>query len=214
LPFPKQILSISLPCGPFELFVPVPERVALEYKALQQHSADMPFPYWSRLWPSAIALSKFIQHHPQLVAGKRVAELAAGVSLPSLVAATYAKSVWCSDISSEAMEVATQSAGMHQLENVQCEACSWSDLPTDFNAEVVLLSDINYDPDAFDELEIVLKRLIQRGCTLLLATPQRLLAKPFLEKLSGCIASSHEERVEADSQITLVSIFVLSLLKG
>ena len=173
-----------------------------------------PLPYWARLWPSAIALSAFLQKHPQWMAGKQVAELAAGVGLPSMVAASYARQVWCSDISKEAMEVAAKSAGLHRLENIRFEACSWSNLADDFNAEVVLLSDINYEPSVFNELENVLKGLLQRGCTLLLATPQRLMAKPFLEKLSGFIASSHEERVEADGQITFVSVFVLSLSKG
>ena len=111
------------------------------------------------------------------------------------------------------MEVAAKSAGLHRLENIRFEACSWSNLADGFNAEVVLLSDINYEPSVFNELENVLKGLLQRGCTLLLATPQRLMAKPFLEKLSGFIASSHEESVEADGQIAFISIFVLGQLK-
>jgi 2-polyprenyl-3-methyl-5-hydroxy-6-metoxy-1,4-benzoquinol methylase len=151
--------------------------------------------------------------HPGLVTGKKVAELAAGVGFPSLIAATYAQSVWCSDISAEAMEVAVQNASLYQLNNIQFEACNWNSIPASFDAEVVLLSDINYNPKAFGELEKVLTRLIQRGCTLLLATPQRLMAKPFLERLSGFIASSHEERVEANGQITFISIFILCFPK-
>jgi len=214
LKYPIQLQYISLPNGPFSLYLPEQGAVAGVYRQLQAENEMEPFPYWARLWPSAIALSAFLQKQPQWVAGKQVAELAAGVGLPSLVAANHAKQVWCSDVNKEAMEVAAKSAGMHQLENVRFEACSWSDLPTVFNAEVVLLSDINYDPSVFNKLESVLKGLLQKGCTLLLATPQRLMAKPFLEKLSGFIASSHEERVEADGQITTVSIFVLSKIQG
>ena len=212
--YPLQLASIILPNGPFSLYVPEQGAVANIYRQLQAQNALEPFPYWARIWPSAIALSAFLQKHPQWVAGKQVAEIAAGLGLPSLIAATYAKQVWCSDISKEAMEVAAISAGMHQLENVRFEACSWGNLPPDFNAEVVLLSDINYEPSVFEELIKVLTDLLQKGCTLLLATPQRLMAKPFLEKLSVFILSSYEERVEADGQITFVSIFVLSLSKG
>jgi predicted nicotinamide N-methyase len=212
--YPLQLQNIILPNGHFSLYLPEKGAVANTYRQLQAENDMEPFPYWARLWPSAIALSAFLQKHPQWVSGKQVAELAAGVGLPSLIAVTYAKQVWCSDISKQAMEVAAKSAGMHQLENIQFEACSWSNLPDDFNAEVVLLSDINYEPSVFNELENVLKGLLQRGCTLLLATPQRLMAKPFLEKLSGFIASSHEERVEADGQITFVSIFELRLISG
>ena len=210
--YPLHLKSIVLPNGSFSLYLPEQVEVANIYRQLQAKNEMDPFPYWSRLWPSAIALSAFLQKHPHWVAGKQVAELAAGVGLPSMVAASYARQVWCSDISKEAMEVAAKSAGLHQLENIRFEACSWGNLENDFNAEVVLLSDINYEPAVFNELEIVLKGLLQRGCTLLLATPQRLMAKPFLEKLSGFIASSHEERVEADGQIAFISIFVLGQL--
>lgn len=209
--YPIQLQYIYLPNGPFSLYLPEQGAVAGIYRQLQAQNEMEPFPYWARLWPSAIALAAFLQKQPQWVAGKQVAELAAGVGLPSLVAANHAKQVWCSDISKEAMEVAAKSAGLHLLDNVEFEACNWNNLPAVFDAEVVLLSDINYEPSVFDQLEKVLTGLLQRGCTLLLATPQRLMAKPFLEKLSGFIAGSHEERVETDGQITFVSIFVLNL---
>jgi predicted nicotinamide N-methyase len=184
------------------------------YNGLRSLNRSEPFPYWAKLWPSAKALAAFIQQNPQYVAGKQVAELAAGIGLPSLVAAAYAKSVWGSDISAEAMEVAAKSAALHQLANIRFEACNLNHLPPDFDAEVVLLSDINYNPESFEVLEMVLKKLLQDGCTLLLATPQRLMAKPFIEKFSTCIAFSHEEKLEADGQTTFISIFVLSLPKG
>lgn len=208
--YPLHLKSIDLPNGPFSLYIPEQAAVAGIYRQLQAEKEMEPFPYWARLWPSAIALSAFLQKQPQWVAGKQVAELAAGVGLPSMVAATCARQVWCSDISKEAMEVAAKSAGLHLLENIEFEACNWNNLPADFDAEVVLLSDINYEPSVFDQLEKVLTDLLQKSCTLLLATPQRLMAKSFLEKLSGFISSSHEERVEADGQITFVSIFVLN----
>jgi predicted nicotinamide N-methyase len=212
--YPLHRETIILPNGPFSLYFPEQGAVANIYRQLQAENEAEPFPYWARLWPSAIALSAFLQKHPQWVAGKMVAEIAAGIGLPSLIAATYAKQVWCSDISKEAIEVAAKSASMHQMDNVQFEACSWSNLPPHFNSEVVLLSDINYDSSVFDQLEKVLTDLLQKGCTLLLATPQRLMAKPFLEKLSKFRVNSHEETVEADGKITFISIFVLRLING
>jgi predicted nicotinamide N-methyase len=181
------------------------------YRLLQQDYKSEPFPYWARLWPSAIALATFIQKNPDLVAGKPVVEIGAGVGLPSLVAARFAKKVWCSDISEEAMNAAAKSAGLHQLKNIQFEACNWLWLPEKIDAEIVLLSDVNYDPVVFDELEKVLIALLKKGCTLFLATPQRLLAKPFLNKLSTFITDRNEEFVDESGQQTFVSIFVLKL---
>jgi predicted nicotinamide N-methyase len=207
--YPLHLQHILLPDGSFPLYMPVPEKVAEIFKTLQQQDAQLPFPYWTRLWPSGIALASFLQKNPQWIAGKKVAELAAGLGLPSLVAARYAKQVWCSDISNEAMQVAAQSAKHHQLTHIQFEARSWSLLPTGFFADVVLLSDINYDPIEFDELEKVLTGLLHKGCRLLLATPQRLMAKPFLEKLSAFISAHYEEKVVSDGQTVFISILVL-----
>jgi methyltransferase-like protein 23 len=209
LKYPINITSVCLPEGPFKLYLPVQENVEAVFKTQKLQSVDTLFPYWARLWPSAIALAAYLQQHPQVVAGKIVAELAAGVGLPSLVAASYAQQVWCSDISEEAMQVAAKSATLHKLENIQCEACNWSNLPDDFNAGVVLLSDINYDPDAFEALEKVLKDLIGKGCTLLLATPQRLMAKPFIEKLLPFVIAHSEETVSHEKEKANISIFVL-----
>eukprot|EP00271_Cylindrocystis_brebissonii_P008162 TRINITY_DN22176_c0_g1_i1.p1 TRINITY_DN22176_c0_g1~~TRINITY_DN22176_c0_g1_i1.p1 ORF type:complete len:604 (-),score=73.00 TRINITY_DN22176_c0_g1_i1:253-2064(-) len=44
-------------------------------------------PYWSRLWPSAIALAEEILDNPALVAGRRVCDLGCGLGLPGIAAA-------------------------------------------------------------------------------------------------------------------------------
>ncbi len=47
--------------------------------------------YWTRAWPSAIALASIILERPELVAGKRVADLGAGLGLAGLAAALAGK---------------------------------------------------------------------------------------------------------------------------
>eukprot|EP00850_Spirogloea_muscicola_P011991 SM000076S21812 [mRNA] locus=s76:360233:363087:- [translate_table: standard] len=44
-------------------------------------------PYWCRLWPSAIALAEEILLHPELVAGRKLCDLGAGLGLAGLAAA-------------------------------------------------------------------------------------------------------------------------------
>jgi methyltransferase-like protein 23 len=211
LKFACTIQKIVLPDENFSLFVPNEDEVKRFTVIADKATA---FPYWAKVWPSAVALAIYIQNNPNLVAGKRVAELAAGLGLPTLVAARYAKEVWCSDISGDAIQLATKSAKLHLLKNIEFEVCNFKLLPADFFADVVLLSDINYDPDFFEALEKILKRLLHRGCTLILSTPQRLMAKPFLEKLSSFITIRHEEEITEAGQVTFVSLFVLRAVKG
>jgi predicted nicotinamide N-methyase len=44
-------------------------------------------PYWARPWPSAVALAAALLERPELVAGKTVADLGAGLGLAGIAAA-------------------------------------------------------------------------------------------------------------------------------
>ena len=65
--------------------------------------ADERIPYWTEIWPSALALSVFILNNKDRVKGKTVLELGAGMGLPSLVAASYTSAVVCSDYLTDAL---------------------------------------------------------------------------------------------------------------
>src|SRR5581483_10349727 len=103
--------------------------------------------------------------------------------LPSFVAVRYAHTVCCSDYLEEAVATMTASVQHLQLVNATCRVLDWHQLPHDLKTDILLLSDINYDPDQFDQLYQVLQRFLVQGTLILLATPQRLMAKPFIEKL-------------------------------
>ncbi len=76
-----------------------------------------------------------------------------------------------------------RSARHLQLANVTGKVLNWNQLPHDITADVLILSDINYGPNQFDRLNKVLQWFLQKGTTILISTPQRLMAKPFIEKL-------------------------------
>ena len=44
-------------------------------------------PYWCRVWPSALALAELILQNPELVAGKSVCDVGAGLGLAGIAAA-------------------------------------------------------------------------------------------------------------------------------
>ena len=51
-------------------------------------------PYWARPWPSAVALAAALLQRPELVAGKTVAELGAGLGLAGIAAAMAGARLW------------------------------------------------------------------------------------------------------------------------
>jgi methyltransferase-like protein 23 len=189
------------------LYVPAIGSLKKAYLLEKQKNPSAAFPYWAQVWPSALALSEFITTNPFWVKDKKVLELAAGLGLPGLIAARYAAQVCISDYLPAAVAVQEKTVAHLQLKNVSCCLLNWNRLPTELTAEVVLLSDINYDPASFDKLFEVIQDLLQKGATILLSTPQRLMAKPFAERLLPfCL---QQEEIQVPSFSTMASVLVL-----
>ena len=211
LAYPLFIEAIPLHGSTVHLYVPEP--VALQQQYLQQKEKDphTPFPYWAKLWPAGIGLARFVLAHPQYVAGKQVLELAAGLGLPSLVAAEWATQVCCTDSSAEAVEAATQSAAIAGRGNMICETLNWNELPHPLPAvHTLLLSDVNYEPSVFESLLQVIHRFWEQGTTILLTTPQRLVAGTFVTELASYQPVVHTLQVPHTGGHTAISLYVLS----
>ncbi|THU34970.1 methyltransferase domain-containing protein [Niastella caeni] len=204
-----QLQHVVRPGYTIDLFVPNAQEVQNNYFRQKQVQAQVPFPHWTKLWPAALAMGDFIYKHPELVQNKNVLELAAGLGLPSFMAARYAKTVCCSDYLEEAVATMAKSARHLQLPHVTCQVLDWNQLPDDLTADVLLLSDINYDPDQFDQLYQVMQRFLQQGTVILLTTPQRLMAKPFIEKLLPFCRQQYEMSIYYIQEHTPISLLVL-----
>ena len=204
-----QLQRLERPGYTVELFVPSAKEVQDSYIQLRQVQAQVPFPHWTKLWPAALAMGDYIHQHPETVQGKNVLELAAGLGLPSLVAARSAKTVCCSDYLEASVATMARSIQHAGLTNVTSRLLDWSRLPDDLSAEVLLLSDINYDPDQFTQLYAVIERFFRQGTLILLTTPQRLMAKPFIEKLLPYCREQQEMVIDHLGQQTPVSLLVL-----
>ncbi len=192
-----QLYTISL--KHLEIFVPT---------NLQQNQSVYS-PYWAKVWPAALGLCSFLQHNLHYINQKKVAELAAGLGLPSIFAAEHAATVYCSDIEPAAVNLIQQSALHNKLNNVHCTVASWEKWDAAAIPDVVLLSDVNYEPEIFEGLLKVIEFYLQHNCTVILSTPQRLMAKPFIEQiLKYCL--KQEEIVVAEGKMkTAVSVFVV-----
>ena len=209
MPVSLPLQRLERPGYTIDLFVPNAQEVQDSYLQQKQAQAQVPFPHWTKLWPAALALADFIQQHPEHVQDQHVLELAAGLGLPTFVAARYALSVCCSDYQEAAVATMARTAQHLQLSNVTCRVLDWNHLPEGLTADVLLLSDINYDPDQFDRLYQVLLRFLRQGTLILLATPQRLMAKPFIEKLLPFCRQQYEMNIYHLQQHTPVSLLLL-----
>ena len=205
--YPTQLTQISAEKA---IYIPAYEAVKTIYAALLELDPASPFPYWAKVWPSSIALHNVLKKHPSLIKDKTVLELGAGIGLPALMMAGITKSIQISDYDLEAVALLKKNIEHLQLQNAEALQLDWNNVPENLNPEVVILSDVNYDPTQFDTLINLIDKFVNQGCTILLSTPQRIMASPFVQKLETYITDRYEVLVDEKGIKKEISILVLS----
>jgi len=205
--YPVQLTQIGAEKA---IYIPLYEGVQEVYKTLLNLDPNTPFPYWAKVWPSSIALLKVLQKHPSLIKDKTVLELGAGIGLPSLMMADITKSIQISDYDNEAVSLLQKNIEHLQLQNVEAMQLDWNAISDNMQPEVILLSDVNYDPTQFETLTKLIEKFLHQGSTIILSTPQRIMASPFVLALSEFIIADYAELVDENGVNQEISILVLS----
>ncbi len=197
--------------GDYKVDAVVPDALALQEAFEKQQLTDptIATPYWAQVWPAAYALCEFIATEPQWLENKKILELAAGLGLPSLLASQFAAQVTCSDHIPEAVELMKQSITNNHLTNINATIIDWNHLPDDLSCDVLLLSDINYEAQVFETVFTVIRSFMQKGTTVILSTPQRLMAKPFIDRILPYSIFWDERFVSNNGPVVACSIYVL-----
>jgi len=194
-----------------QLYVPNPIEVKAIYETNLKTNNQTPFPFWSQIWASAIAITKFIDLNPIYIENKKVLELGAGLGLPSLFAAQKAAYVCCTDTTPQAIHTVQQSIKHNKLVNIGSNILDWNnlvDIPQ--GTQVVLMSDVNYNQYDFEPLLKLIKLLLSQHITIILSTPQRLQSKKFIAQLLGWCTHQEEIQIESETALTVIHILVLA----
>ncbi len=208
---PLLLHNYEWECGKVSYYAPDLNFVEKTYSKNLQRGLQ-PFPYWAKVWPSALGLCRFLIEHPYYICQKNILELAGGLGLPSLVSAQYARQVCFSDYIPEAVEVMERSVAHNSFKNIDCKVLDWNHLPPIPETEIVLLSDINYEPLEFENLITVIESFVQKGIIVILSTPHRLMARPFIETIIPWRQHQQEISIVYNNHRLSISIFVLVML--
>jgi predicted nicotinamide N-methyase len=135
-------------------------------------------PYWAELWPSSLALAREIAGRS--LRGARTLELGCGLGLPSIAAALAGGRVLATDWSPEAVAMTAANAERNDA-RLETLVCSWTEpgpLLDRAPWDLVLASDVLYEPRNADALLPLLPRLASE---VWLADPGRSPSAQFLE---------------------------------
>lgn len=168
---------------------------------LRQH--NMAPPYWAFAWPGSEALASFIQSNPDVVAGRRVLDFAAGCGLAGIAAAKAgAKSVEAAEIDALAIAAIKANAVLNHVEisvrsdDIIGEIGDW---------DVILTGDVCYEQAMAARVMAWLRE--QAKCSIvLMADPGRRYrpARPGLKKAEYNVPTSLELE---DSEARIVTIY-------
>jgi len=206
---PASIASFTFSGEQVEAFVPSASFIQERYVLEKAAGKDPLFPYWAQVWPAAKALCEMIAAQPELVKDKTVLELAAGIGLPALLAARFAKNIVASDYIQDAVDIMQRSVIHNNIHNIQTALIDWNYLPAAIKPDVLLLSDINYDPASFEILFAVLRRFMEQGATILLSTPQRLAGRTFMERMETWCKQQKEIEIMHHGALVYTSVWIM-----
>lgn len=98
------------------------------------------------------------------------------------------------------------SATENGISNIETKIINWHHIPHDLLTDVVLLSDVNYDPASFEALDRLLSFFLEQGTFIILSTPQRIMARPFIEKWMPFQIMQEEFVLEDDVRVSVLGM--------
>jgi predicted nicotinamide N-methyase len=133
-------------------------------------------PYWCVAWPAGLGLARYLQR--RFLLGSRVLEVGSGIGVAGLGAALSGGDVLLTDNVPAALRLAAMNARRNRL-RVRAAAADWRAWPVRGTFDLVIGSDVTYEPAAFEALLSVLDRSLRAGGEVLLTDPGRLTAETF-----------------------------------
>ncbi|MDW7712310.1 MAG: hypothetical protein SCH98_17730 [Deferrisomatales bacterium] len=159
---------------------------------------DERFPYWAELWPSALALARFVLRRG-LAPDTEVLELGCGLGLAGVAAALGGGRVLFTDFEPDALCFARANHALNLGAVGRTRLLDWRIPPAGLAAPLVLASDVLYERRFLGAFLATLGRVVRPGGTALVAEPGRRIAEGTVEGLEGrgFLRELHLEEVEA-----------------
>lgn len=153
----------------------------------EQHEdvLDERIPYWADLWPSALALGRYLIQENIIRPGLTVTEMGCGLSLPGIIAGRLGASVTLTDYLSSALDFARHNWAQNLEEPAVFALMDWRDPNPALAADVLLASDIAYERRTFEYLPHAFRTLCKPGGVILVSEPNRAIAADFFAQLAG-----------------------------
>ncbi|XP_010838754.1 PREDICTED: methyltransferase-like protein 22 isoform X2 [Bison bison bison] len=164
-------------------------------------ASEPPGPPRDKVWRGALLLADYILFQRDLFQGRTVLELGAGTGLASIIAATVAQTVYCTDVGADLLAMCQRNIALNshllasgggvikvkELDWLRDDLCTDPEVPFSWSEEdishlyghttILLAAEVFYDDDLTDAVFKTLSRLahkLKNACTAILSVEKRL----------------------------------------
>lgn len=145
-------------------------------------SADE-IPFWAVPWHASVGLCQFLCEHRDVMRGRRVLELGAGLGLCGIVARWLGSEVTLNDYQPDALEFALWNAEQNGVGHIQTLLADWRHFPETEPFDVVIGADVLYERQLHVALQKVLQKVTSASSRVFLADPWRDIAWEFIVQM-------------------------------
>ena len=162
---------------------------------------DERLPYWADLWPSAQILAGEVR--TMRLAGQRVLELGCGMGLVAIAAAMAGADVTATDYYEDAILFAKLNAAEATGTTIATRMVDWTSMPPDLGKfDVVLASDVLYEPRYAALVAGAIAATLARGGEAIVADPGRIALPSFREECTALgLSTTGDPRPYAEGEI-------------
>lgn len=155
----------------------------LDQISVEEYQQDERLPYWAELWPSALALARYVWQRAE-VGNQTVLELGCGLGLPGLVAAKKGGRVTLTDYEPDALLFARYHAVLNGCGDIRCQLLDWRVPTLQETFSWVLASDVLYEKQNVLLLFSCLQQFLKPDGRFVLADPHRPAAEGFFRLMA------------------------------
>ncbi|NLW46331.1 MAG: methyltransferase domain-containing protein [Firmicutes bacterium] len=137
-------------------------------------------PFWAELWPASLGLARYILNNGQLLRGKKVLELGAGIGLAGIAARIAGANLLQTDYSEAALKFIRVNSLRNGLTEPQLLLADWRRFPNAGLFDLILGADILYEKTLHPHLVQIITNSLKPNGVVWLADPGRDYALEFV----------------------------------
>ncbi len=149
-------------------------------------------PYYGVLWPAAEGLAQLVAERASELKGKSLFEVGCGLAYPSLVARSLGLDVRASDFHDDVPNFLARNLRHNSLE-LPYEKLNWREAPGHERYDVVMGSDVLYEPKHPGDVARSFCALLKEGGEVWLSDPGRAYLQKFVDEMTAA-GFQHEMR--------------------